>query len=204
MQEREEEIEEIQHGETVTWTSISGQRQRQIDYVLINQRFRNNVRMAKTISGWGANTQQEKHHISIHVLKNHETIRRNNAHRNMYQMRIWEGVKTKSTQSKSTRDVKKQIQDRMGCFSCWLTTVKTGSGGSQFWNFWFADGFWGGLKLWKAGDTPAEAREMGQFGGPCETAGRQKHLPPPWYPEFYGFFAYLTPRHNNYRFRGQF
>ena len=43
------------------------QNKRQIDYILINQRFRNNVKSAQTVEGRQANMQQDKQHKTVRM-----------------------------------------------------------------------------------------------------------------------------------------
>ena len=57
----------IQQQKAITWTSLNNKIHRQIDYILINQRFRNCVRKAQTIDGWQANMQQDKQHKAIYM-----------------------------------------------------------------------------------------------------------------------------------------
>ena len=55
-QEQEHKIEQIKKTKALKWTSSGGKIQRQIDYILINQRYRNSVRLAQNIAGWGGGT----------------------------------------------------------------------------------------------------------------------------------------------------
>jgi len=59
-QERKQKLEQQYRNKAITRTSINNKINRQIDYVMIRQRFRNCVRKAQTIPGRKANTQQEK------------------------------------------------------------------------------------------------------------------------------------------------
>jgi len=63
----EQKLTKIQQQKTITWASLNNKINRQIDYILINQRFRNCIRKAQTITGWKANMLQEKQHNVIYM-----------------------------------------------------------------------------------------------------------------------------------------
>lgn len=65
--EHKGKLQQIHKQKAITWTSINNKINRQIDYIVINQRFRNCVKRAQTITGWEANMQQEKQHNEIHM-----------------------------------------------------------------------------------------------------------------------------------------
>jgi len=50
-----------------TWTSPNGQQQRQIDYIMINHKYRNTVSRAWAIQGWKGNAQQQRQHTVIRM-----------------------------------------------------------------------------------------------------------------------------------------
>jgi len=52
-------LQQIHKQKAITWTSINNKINRQIDYIVINQRFRNSVKRTQTITGWKENMQQE-------------------------------------------------------------------------------------------------------------------------------------------------
>ena len=80
----------IHKQKAITWTSLNNKIHRQIDYTLINQRFRNNVKSAQTIDGWQANMQQDKQHkaicmqICLKLAKTTENTKTGNRHKITY------------------------------------------------------------------------------------------------------------------------
>jgi len=52
-------LKTIKQEQTTTWISPDGKTRRQIDYIMINNRYRNNVTKAWTIPGWRANIMQQ-------------------------------------------------------------------------------------------------------------------------------------------------
>ena len=64
-------LKQIQKQKPITLTSLDDKINRQIDYIMINQRFRNCTRRAQTITGRKANMHQENNITSstcIYVL----------------------------------------------------------------------------------------------------------------------------------------
>ena len=47
----------------INWTSTGGKTQRQIDYLMVNQKYRNAIRKAQIIPGWQANMAQQQHGV---------------------------------------------------------------------------------------------------------------------------------------------
>ena len=64
--EHQIKTKEIHKQKAITWTSIS-KINRQIDYIMINRRFRSSIRAAQTIQGWKANMQQWQQHNAIYM-----------------------------------------------------------------------------------------------------------------------------------------
>ena len=50
-----------------TWISPDGQVRRQIDYVMIDQTYRNTVRRACAIQGWRGNMAQQRQHATMRM-----------------------------------------------------------------------------------------------------------------------------------------
>jgi len=59
-QERGRKLGQIQKEKTITWESVDGRIQGQIDYILLNLRFRNSARFAQTSKGWGGSMHQSR------------------------------------------------------------------------------------------------------------------------------------------------
>ena len=59
-QERRHKPRKIQKAKIITWAIVDVRMQRQIDYILINQRFRVSVRFAETVTGWVGNVRQSR------------------------------------------------------------------------------------------------------------------------------------------------
>jgi len=75
-QEREHRLEPIHNTKALTWAGADGKIQRQIDYILINQRFGNSARLAQKIKGWKGYMQKSRHrnvvemNICLKLMKN--------------------------------------------------------------------------------------------------------------------------------------
>jgi len=55
----------IEQNNINTWTSPDGQTQRQIDYIMINNKYRNTVRKSWTAQHWRGNMAQQRQHATI-------------------------------------------------------------------------------------------------------------------------------------------
>jgi len=58
-------LETIKQEQTTTWISPDGETHRQIDYIVINHKYRNTVTKAWTIPGWRANPMRQRQHSVI-------------------------------------------------------------------------------------------------------------------------------------------
>ena len=54
---------QLLQNKTHTWTHPTGMTERQIDYIMINNKYRNTVRRAWAIHGWQGNTEQRQHAV---------------------------------------------------------------------------------------------------------------------------------------------
>ena len=65
--EPEELQKQINQDNINTWTSPNGQTQRQIDYIMINQSYRNTVKRAWAIQSWRGIMAQQRQHATIQM-----------------------------------------------------------------------------------------------------------------------------------------
>ena len=60
-------MNKINQDKLTTWISPDGKQQRQIDYILINHKYRNTVTRTRAIQEWRGNMQQQRQHAVIRM-----------------------------------------------------------------------------------------------------------------------------------------